>query len=211
MKIYREIFSPIEVNTYMVTGNGHHAVIIDCGCYDKAEEQRLERLLAERELTPVRLLATHCHLDHVFGNRFMLARYGLRPWFHAGDSENYKNAPSHSLMFGLTMATPPDPEGYLNDGDEITAAGITLRVIEVPGHSPGGIALYSESEGVVFTGDALFAGSIGRSDLPGGNHEQLIESIRKRLFTLPPETVVYPGHGPSTTIREEIESNPFFT
>jgi glyoxylase-like metal-dependent hydrolase (beta-lactamase superfamily II) len=211
MKIYRAVFSPIEVNTYIITGDGKECIIIDCGCYGHDEEKKLEEMLESGSLEPVMLLDTHCHLDHVFGNRFMLERYGLRPRFHEGDRFNYKNAPKHSLMFGLSMEEPPVPEGYLADGEMITAAGLTLKVIAVPGHSPGGIAFYSETDGVVFTGDALFAGSIGRSDLPGGDHEQLMENIRRGLFTLPPDTVVYPGHGPETTIREEIAHNPFFS
>ena len=211
MKIYRAVFSPIEVNTYIITGDGKECIIIDCGCYGHDEEKKLEEMLESGSLEPVMLLDTHCHLDHVFGNRFMLERYGLRPRFHEGDRFNYKNAPKHSLMFGLSMEEPPEPEEYLADGEMITAAGLTLKVIAVPGHSPGGIAFYSETDGVVFTGDALFAGSIGRSDLPGGDHEQLMENIRRGLFTLPPDTVVYPGHGPETTIREEIAHNPFFS
>lgn len=211
MKIFRAVFSPIQVNTYILTGDGKECIIIDCGCYGSDEEKKLEKMLGERSLKPVLLLDTHCHLDHVFGNRFLLGRYGLRPRFHEGDRSNYTNAPKHSLMFGLSMETPPEPEAYLADGEVITAAGLTLKVITVPGHSPGGIALYSEADSVVFTGDALFAGSIGRSDLPGGDHEQLIENIRQRLFTLPPDTIVYPGHGPETTVREETEHNPFFS
>jgi glyoxylase-like metal-dependent hydrolase (beta-lactamase superfamily II) len=211
MKIFRGVFSPIQVNTYIITGNDRECIVIDCGCYGGVEEKRLEEMLASRGLEPVMLLDTHCHLDHVFGNRFMLERYGLRSWFHEGDRPNYLNAPKHSLMFGLSMEPPPDPAGFLTEGQEITVAGVTLKVIAVPGHSPGGIALWSEVDSVVFTGDALFAGSVGRSDLPGGDHEQLIENIRERLFTLPPETVVYPGHGPETTIRQEMETNPFFS
>lgn len=211
MKIFRAVFSPIQVNTYILTGDGKECIIIDCGCYGADEEKRLEKMLEERSLKPVMLLDTHCHLDHVFGNRFLLERYSLRPRFHEGDSNNYTNAPKHSIMFGLSMEPPPEPESFLTDREVITAAGITLSVIAVPGHSPGGIAFYSEADSVVFTGDALFAGSVGRSDLPGGDHEQLIENIRERLFTLPPETVVYPGHGPETTIREEMAHNPFFS
>lgn len=211
MKIYREVFSPIQVNTYIITGNDRECIVIDCGCYGAAEERRLEELLSSHGLTPVMLLDTHCHLDHVFGNRFMLEKYGLRSWFHEGDRLNYLNAPKHALMFGLSMEVPPDPAGFLTDGQEITSAGLSLKVIPVPGHSPGGIALWAAADGVIFTGDALFAGSVGRSDLPGGDHEQLLENISERLFSLPPETVVYPGHGPETTIRREIETNPFFS
>jgi len=210
MKIYREVFSPIQVNTYIVEGDGGECIIIDCGCYGGEEEKRLENFLTARELKPRLLLNTHCHLDHIFGNSFMLEQYGLRTWFHEGDSYNHAAAPAHALMFGLEMEAPPEPEGHLTDGEVLNGAGLSFQVIAVPGHSPGGVAFYFEKGGVVFTGDALFAGSIGRSDLAGGNHEQLMTSIRNRLFTLPQDTVVYPGHGPETTIRDEKQSNPFF-
>jgi hydroxyacylglutathione hydrolase len=210
MKIYREVYSPIQVNTYIISGSDAECIVIDCGCYGRAEEESFGRFLSDRGLNPVLLLNTHCHLDHIFGNKFMLERYGLRSWFHQADNSNHKRAPGHALMFGLKMDDPPEPEGFLTDRQLITAAGITFEVLAVPGHSPGGVSFYCEKESVVFSGDALFAGSIGRSDLPGGNHQQLIESIRNRLFTLPPETVVYPGHGPETTIREERSGNPFF-
>lgn len=211
MKIYREVFSPIQVNTYIVTGDDVGCIVIDCGCYGEAEEKRLDELLTAKGLKPEMLISTHCHLDHVFGNSFMLRRYGLKPWFHEGDRYNNENAPKHALMFGLQMMPAPGAAGYLTDGEIVTAAGVTFEVIAVPGHSPGGIAFYSKYDDVVFTGDALFAGSIGRSDLPGGDHELLMENIRTRLFTLPPATVVYPGHGPETSIREEMENNPFFS
>lgn len=210
MKIYKEVFSPIQVNTYIVEGDEGGCIVIDCGCYGQAEERRLEEFLTARALKPVLLLNTHCHLDHIFGNGFMLERFGLRTWFHEGDSHNHAAATQHARMFGLDMEEPPMPEGYLSDGEVVTAAGVSLEVIAVPGHSPGGIAFYSEKDGVIFTGDALFAGSIGRSDLPGGDHEQLMTNIRSRLFSLPPDTVVYPGHGPETTISDEMKSNPFF-
>jgi len=210
MKIYREVFSPIQVNTYILEGDDGGCIVIDCGCYGISEEKRLEELFTVRALKPVLLLNTHCHLDHIFGNGFMLERYGLRSWFHEGDNHNHASATSHALMFGLDMEEPPKPAGYLADGEVVTAAGVSLEVIAVPGHSPGGIAFYSEKDSVIFTGDALFAGSIGRSDLHGGDHEQLMTNIRSRLFTLPPDTVAYPGHGPETTIREEMKSNPFF-
>lgn len=210
MKIYKEVFSPIQVNTYILEGDERDCIVIDCGCYDNSEEKRLEELITAKSLKPVLLLNTHCHLDHIFGNGFMLERFGLRSWFHEGDIHNHASAINHALMFGLDMEEPPAPAGYLSDGEVVTAAGVSFEVIAVPGHSPGGIAFYSEKDGVIFTGDALFAGSIGRSDLPGGDHEQLMTNIRTRLFTLPPDTIVYPGHGPETTIREEMRSNPFF-
>jgi len=124
MKIYREVFSPIQVNTYIVEGDNGGCIIIDCGCYGTAEEKRLEDLLVARGLKPELLINTHCHLDHIFGNRFMLERYGLRTWFHEGDSYNHTTAPKHALMFGLVMDAPPEPAGYLVDGDVVSAAGL---------------------------------------------------------------------------------------
>jgi hydroxyacylglutathione hydrolase len=209
--IYREVYSPIQVNTYFISGNNAECIVIDCGCYGRSEEERLERFLTDRGMKPVLLLNTHCHFDHILGNKFMLERYGLHSWFHEGESYNHAHAPEHARIFGFKMDEPPEPAGYLSDCQLITAAGITLEVITVPGHSPGGISFYCEKEEAVFPGDALFAGSIGRTDLLEGNHQQLIENIRSRLFTLPAETVVYPGHGPETTIGEEMSVNPFFS
>jgi glyoxylase-like metal-dependent hydrolase (beta-lactamase superfamily II) len=211
MHFERQIFSPIEVNTYIISGDGESCIVIDCGCYGTEEEQRFEKLITSLGMKPVLLLNTHCHLDHIFGNGFMLKRYGLRTLFHRSERYNHSSAPTHAIMFGLTMEAPPEPAAEITDGEEINVAGLTIEVIDVSGHSPGGVAFYLKENGAVFTGDALFAGSIGRSDLPGGNHELLLDNIRNRLFTLPPDTVVYPGHGRSTTIGEEVRSNPFFS
>lgn len=210
MVIHRQIFSPIEVNTYIVSAAEGECILIDCGCYGPEEEKRLEDFLSAHAMKPVMLLNTHCHLDHIFGNDFILRKYGLRSMFHPGERDNHSSSPKHALMFGLTMEDPPDPERELADCEVLTAAGLNMQVIAVPGHSPGGVAFYISDHNALFTGDALFAGSIGRSDLPGGNHGQLLDSIRKRLFVLPPDTAVYPGHGQATTIGEEIRNNPFF-
>jgi glyoxylase-like metal-dependent hydrolase (beta-lactamase superfamily II) len=157
------------------------------------------------------LLNTHCHLDHIFGNNFLLDKYGLGAICHKLEKENRDDAVSHSKLFGLSMETPPEPAGYFNEGDLLKVGSISLSVLFVPGHSPGGVALYCSDAGVVFTGDALFSGSIGRTDLQGGNFETLIHSIKDKLFTLPPSTVVYPGHGEATTIEKELKTNPYFT
>lgn len=210
MKVYKEVFSPIDVNTYVITGDDHDCIIMDCGCYDEHEEKQFEKALSSLKLRPVLLLDTHGHLDHIFGNNFMLKRYGLKARCHKGELYNIRHAPDHARMFGLFMDEPPETGEYLDDGEIITTAGLTLEVIAVPGHSEGGVAFYCKGENVVFTGDALFAGSVGRSDLYGGNHEQLIRNIKERLFTLPPETKVFPGHGDETTIEMEMNTNPFF-
>jgi glyoxylase-like metal-dependent hydrolase (beta-lactamase superfamily II) len=198
MEIFKLVFSPIEVNTYILADESGTCAIIDCGCYNNKEFSTFTSLLENKKLTPKLLLNTHCHLDHIFGNRLILSKYGLRTLCHA-------------MLFGLEMEMPPEPQGFIDDGQLITFESVTLKALHVPGHSPGSLAYYSEKDGIVFTGDALFAGSIGRTDLPGGNYDTLIDSIRNKLFVLPPATVVYPGHGAKTTIEQEMKTNPFFT
>lgn len=211
MVIHKFVFSPIEVNTYVIEDTSGECAVIDCGCYDEAEFQQLDHFMNEKKLRPVLLLNTHCHLDHIFGNRFMLEKHNLRSWYHEFDEMNRKLAVSHAGLFGLAMDDPPEPEGYLTDNEIVKFGTIVLQTLLVPGHTAGGVAFWCEKEGCVFTGDALFAGSIGRSDLPGGDHPTLIRSIKTRLFTLPPETVVYPGHGDKTVISTEMRYNPYFS
>jgi glyoxylase-like metal-dependent hydrolase (beta-lactamase superfamily II) len=211
MKIYKLVFSPIEVNTYILADDSGDCAIIDCGCYEQEESERLENFIKENSIKPVLLLNTHCHLDHVFGNRFILERYGLKSFSSESDEPNRKDAKQHAMLFGLDMDEPPEPAGFIKDNQVITFGKTTLLALYVPGHTSGSIAFYSEKNDCVFTGDALFAGSIGRTDLPGGNYDTLINSIKTRLFTLPPATVVYPGHGNETTIEGEMKSNPYFS
>ncbi len=210
MNIYRFVFSPIEVNTYILADESGDCAIIDCGCYDRQESDRLDDLIKSKKIKPVLLLNTHCHLDHIFGNRFVLGRYNLKPFSHEDDEMNRKDAVQHAMLFGMSMDDPPEPAGFLTDNQTITFGSTELLALHVPGHSSGSLAFYSKENGCVFTGDALFAGSIGRTDLPGGDYDTLIKSITEKLFVLPPETVVYPGHGNETTIGKEMKSNPFF-
>jgi len=209
MDIETLVFSPIDVNTYILSDSEGKCAIIDCGCYDANEFSRLARLLKSRGLTPSLLLNTHCHLDHIFGNRFMLETFKLRSCWHELEESNRKQAPQHATFFGLSMEEPPEPQAFLEHGQDISFGSISLKVIHVPGHSPGGLAFYIYDSGCVFTGDALFSGSIGRTDLPGGSFHTLVNSIKNNLLTLPPETVVYPGHGPATSIGREAAANPF--
>ena len=210
MKIYKFVFSPIEVNTYILVDESGDCAIIDCGCYDKQESDRLEDFIKNNNINPVLLLNTHCHLDHIFGNKFVLERYNLKTFSNEYDEMNRKDAVQHAKLFGLTMDNPPEPAGFLTDNQTITFGTTELVTLHVPGHSSGSLAFHNEKNGCVFTGDALFAGSIGRTDLFGGNYDTLIKSIRNKLFVLPPATVVYPGHGNETTIEREMESNPYF-
>ena len=210
MKIFKLVFSPIEVNTYILADDSDNCAIIDCGCYDKEESERLLDFIKSKSINPVLLLNTHCHLDHIFGNRLVLERFGLRPYSNELDEMNRKNAVQHAVLFGLTMYDPPEPAGFVSDNQIVTFGTEKLVALHVPGHTAGSLAFYSEKNNCVFTGDALFAGSIGRTDLPGGNYDTLIGSIKNKLFVLPPSTVVYPGHGDETTIEKEMKSNPYF-
>ena len=210
MNIFKFVFSPIEVNTYILADESGDCAIIDCGCYNKTETEKFAGFITDRNLKPVLLLNTHCHLDHIFGNRFILEKYGLKTLSGESDEKNRKNAVPHARLFGLVMDEPPEPAAFITDNQVIKFGTTELVALNVPGHSPGSIAFYSEKNGCVFTGDALFSGSIGRTDLPGGDYDTLINSIKSKLFVLSPATVVYSGHGNETTIGNEMKSNPYF-
>lgn len=211
MDVYKFVFSPIEVNTFILADETRDCAIIDCGCYNRNEFEELVQFIDEKKLRPVLLLNTHCHLDHIFGNGFMLEKYNLRSLSGKDDEKNRKRAVQHAAFFGLKMNEPPEPEGFIEDLQLVSFGNTELVAIHVPGHSAGSMAYYSEKDHCVFTGDALFAGSIGRTDLEGGDHDTLINSIMCRLFVLPPATVVYPGHGNQTTIEMERMTNPHFS
>ena len=211
MKIHRFVFSPISVNTYVVAADNGECAVIDCGCYDEDEFSQLTAFIEEMSLKPVLLINTHCHLDHLFGNGMMLRKYGLKTKACINEEENRKNAPMHAMLYGMEMEAPPEIGEYIGDGESVTFADIEFEAIYVPGHTTGSIAWYCRNEGYVFTGDALFAGGIGRSDLPGGNHDQLLKNIKERLLTLPPETAIYPGHGEYSTIGAEKSGNPWLS
>jgi hydroxyacylglutathione hydrolase len=211
MEIYKLVFSPIQVNTYILADSSGDCAIIDCGCYDDAEFMKLTKFIEDKDLNPVLLLNTHCHLDHIFGNGFMLEKYGLLSHFSELEEPNRRNGPKHALMFGLEMEEPPSAESFIEHNQLTGFGNISLKALHVPGHTAGSLAFYSETDNCVFTGDALFAGSIGRSDLPGGDFNTLITAIKSHLLTLPGDTVVYSGHGPETTIEKESRTNPYLT
>jgi len=209
MNIYKLVFSPIEVNTYIVADDSGECAIIDCGCYSPEEFERLKTFLAEKNLRPVILLNTHLHLDHIFGNHFLKEEYGLLTRASQLDEYNLKSAVSHAMMFGLSLEEPPAIGHYLEEGDKIVFGSSELETLLVPGHTSGSLAFFIRKENCIFTGDALFSGSIGRTDLPGGDYETLITSIRSKLLVLNEDVVVYPGHGTSTTIGKEKSTNSF--
>ena len=210
MKIYKFVFSPIEVNTYIIAGDSGDCAILDCACFNKEERDIIESFISSNNLNPVALLNTHCHFDHIFGNKFIFEKYNLKTQYHESEESNRIGFLERIMRSSWKFDAQPEPMRYIADNEIIEFDTVSLKALHVPGHTSGSLAFYSEKEGCVFTGDALFAGSIGRTDLPGGDFDTLIGSIQKRLFTLPVSTVVYPGHGPSSEIGKEIASNPWF-
>lgn len=186
-------------------------VVIDPGMYTGDEQNTVLKFIAENKLKPVLLLNTHCHIDHVLGNKFIYDTYGLFPQFHQGEEILLNSVVSYAPQMGIRYEVSPLPETYLPESGTIEFGHSKLHILFAPGHSPAHLCFYSPGDGFVIGGDVLFRESIGRTDLPGGNHAQLIRSIQEKLFTLPDDCTVYPGHGPSTTIGYEKTHNPFLT
>lgn len=211
MIIKRFVFNMLEVNTYVLADEDtREAVVIDAACMTTSECQALEKYIADNRLQPKHLLNTHLHFDHIFGNRFIYERYGLETEASAADEDWLVEAPQRTRMFGLTFpGRPTSISRYLNEGDTVTFGQCKLLCISVPGHSRGSLVFHAPESECIFSGDALFKRSIGRTDLPGGDHQTLLQSIREKLLVLPDDTIVYPGHGDSTTIGEEKHGNWF--
>lgn len=211
MKIKRFEFNMFPVNCYVLSDESREAVIIDAGCYYEEEQQALKKYILDNNLIVKHLINTHLHLDHIFGNAFVEREFGVKPEASQLDEFFLPHTADHCRMFGIPLNEEPVPlGGYIADGDTIHFGNSELRAILLPGHSPGGLAFYCEQSGILFSGDVLFQGSIGRADLEGGDFATLRNSILKRLFVLPDNTIVYPGHGNSTTIGNEKMDNPFF-
>ena len=211
MKIKKFEFNMFPVNCYVLSDESGEAVVIDPGCFYPEEKQMLKDYLLDNNLTLKHVLCTHLHLDHIFGNPYLSKEFGLQPEGGQQDEFWLDQASAMARNFGFIYDEKQPALGkYICEGDTITFGDTTLKAIHVPGHSPGSIVFYSPEAACVFSGDVLFYGSIGRADLKGGNFDDLKEGICNQLFTLPAETRVYPGHGPSTSIGYEKNNNPFF-
>lgn len=198
-------------NCYVVSDESHEAVIIDCGVMYQEEGIAITQYIRDNGLHPVHLLCTHGHFDHCMGNGLIYREFGLKPEAHTGDQflmETMQQQTTDILGVALPMEVPPVGR-YLTDKDAITFGSHTLRILHTPGHTPGGVTYYCKEEGIAFSGDTLFRMSIGRTDFDGGSYEQIVHSLREVLAVLPPDTKVYPGHGPETTIADEIRYNPY--
>lgn len=201
-------FNPVQENTYVLYNDNGKALIIDPGCYFTAEHEMLKNFLAEKKLIAVQLLNTHCHLDHVFGNKWVHENLGLELYIHPNEEKMLAFAPQSGIKWGLPFDNYNGPIHFLNEGDTIKLDEDELQVLLTPGHSPGSICFYCKEQHFVIGGDVLFYESIGRTDLPFGDHETLLTSIREKLFILPDETIVYNGHGETTTVGHEKKYNP---
>ena len=203
--------NPYQENTYILYDETLECVIIDPGMYTGEEQNTFLKFIADNKLKPVLLLNTHCHIDHVLGNKFVFDTYGLLPQFHQGELNVLNAVVAYAPQMGIRYEVSPQPEIYLSETGTISFGTSKLELIFAPGHSPAHLCFYNGENKILMGGDVLFYNSIGRTDLPGGNHAQLIKNIREKLFILPDDCKVYPGHGQPTTIGFEKQYNPFLT
>lgn len=202
--------NPFQENTYILHDETKEAVIIDPGCYTVNEQKRIVQYIKDKELKLVQLINTHCHLDHICGNAFIQKQYGLELAASPLEQVVIDASQAHGRMYGFEFEASPNISKVLNENETIQFGNSELSILFTPGHSPGSLTFYSEVNQFAIVGDVIFFMSIGRTDLPGGNHQQLLTSIREKIFTLPDETTLYNGHGQSTKVGFEKKNNPFF-
>jgi glyoxylase-like metal-dependent hydrolase (beta-lactamase superfamily II) len=202
-------FNPFSENTYLVYDDTGEGVIIDPGCYEKSEKDELAQFIESKKIKVKYLLNTHCHIDHVLGNNFVKEKFQFPFLIHQNDEPVLRSVKAYAPSYGFNLYQEILPDGYVSEGDSVSFGNTVLEVIFLPGHAPGHIGFYHKESHSLLSGDVLFEQSIGRTDLPGGDFNTLIKSIHEKIFTLPDEVVVYPGHGNTTTVGEEKISNPF--
>ncbi len=202
-------FNAFEENTYIISNDKKQCWIVDPGMYHDEEKEALFSYIEEKQLQPQAIINTHAHIDHIFGVQAVIDRYGIPFGMHEQEQVVLKMAAGSATLFGFDFKTAPQPTFFIKENEALQLGDDTLQVFLTPGHSPGSISFYYPKGNWVISGDVLFSGSIGRTDLPGGSMDTLLKSIRTYLFTLPGETTVLSGHGPSTSIAEEKMNNPF--
>ncbi len=208
LKIKSFTFNPFQENTYVLSDDSNQCVIVDPGCYTQEEKAELADYIESNHLKPVKILLTHAHIDHVLGINFLTGKYNLPVVMNAIETELLKSAAVYGQMWGIQVEPSPDPAEFLKDGDRFKFGDTEFDVLFTPGHSPGSLSYYHQPTKQLLSGDVLFNGSIGRTDLPGGNFDTLEKSIRTKLYTLEDDVIVYSGHGPNTTIGREKKTNP---
>ena len=210
MKIKSFTFNPFQENTYVVYDETKECIIIDPGCYTELERNTLKKFILNKALKPLKLINTHCHIDHILGNKFVSEEWNIELHMHKADLPLLKNAAKISEMYSLEdYKESPSPKRFLSQGDTLTFGKNSFDILFTPGHAPGHICLYSKENNLLIAGDLIFQRSIGRTDLPGGDYDTLIKSILTQIFPLPNETQIFCGHGPSTNLSNEKEHNPF--
>ena len=208
MTIDALVFNPFYENTYIVSDAEGNAIIVDPGCYEDYEKEQLKNHITQNHLTVKLVINTHCHIDHVLGNAFVKDTYGVELWVPEGEKDLLEAVPEYAAKWGIDHYTQAVVDRYIGT-DPLEIGNLKFEVRLAPGHSPGHLVFYNANEKILIGGDVLFRDSIGRTDLPGGNHQQLLNSISSQLFTLPDDTTVYSGHGPETNIGYEKTHNPF--
>lgn len=203
-------FNDFQENTYILFDDTKECVIVDPGCNTEGEREELRKFIDHHFLKPVHLLNTHCHIDHILGNKFVAETYGLKLSSHKKEAQVLASGVSVAAMYHIPYDPSPDIDIFMDEGDTIDFGKSSLKVVFTPGHSPASISFVDVENKICISGDVLFYGSIGRTDLPGGNFETLTRAIKSKIFTLPDDIIVYPGHGPHTTVGHEKRTNPFF-
>lgn len=202
-------FNPFSENTYVLFDETKEATIFDPGCFEKKEKETLANFIQAEGLKVTQLVNTHCHIDHVLGNAFVKNTYKVPFLIHRNEVPVLKSVKVYAPNYGFAGYQEAEPDALIDEKQKLTIGNQTLDILFVPGHAPGHLVFYHQPTGICIAGDTLFQGSIGRTDLPGGDHQTLLNSIKREMFNLPEETTVYPGHGPATSIGEEKENNPF--
>ena len=209
MNIASFTFNDFSENTYVLSDDTKQCCIVDPGCNSPDEQSQLSNYIESNNLTPVKLINTHCHIDHVLGNKYIVDKYKLNLISHKGEQIVLDNMENVARMYGISYTPSPDITEFLDEGDLLEFGDTKLEVLFTPGHSPASISFFHKASKQLIAGDVLFQGSIGRTDLPGGDHATLIESIKLKLLPLSDDVIVYSGHGPTTTIGAEKKHNPF--
>ncbi len=203
------VFNSFQENTYVLSNAANDCIIIDPGISSKSEEKECIDYITNNGLNPKAIYNTHCHVDHVLGCQRIINIYNIPFYAHESEKILIEEAPTFAEFFGIRIDQPPFPDSTISENDTIIFGESELIIYHIPGHSPGSLVFYNKENHLLITGDVLFRGSIGRTDLPGGNYNQLVQGIKTKLLTLPRETIVYPGHGPTSTIGNEYDTNPF--
>lgn len=211
IKIKKFEFNAFSENTYVVWDEkSNEAIIVDPGCFDKSEQMELEEFITKNNLTPKYLINTHCHIDHILGCKYVKDKYQIPFIVAEADIPLLNAASKQAAMFGIDKIETPEADEFLTEQKSFSIGNSKMNFLFVPGHSPGGYCILFRDENICLTGDVLFESSIGRTDLWSGNYRQLINAITEKLFSLPDEVIIYPGHGNHSTIGKEKNSNPFF-